>query len=100
ETSARTLESAKASSLPEMINLAGQKATIAVSQGRPQDAEAPLLEALDAANRAGQEELNLTAILAGVYALQKKYSDAETTVRNVLEKPPAALKDLGPNVLP
>jgi tetratricopeptide (TPR) repeat protein len=50
--------------------------------------------------RAGQEEPNLTAILAGVYALQKKYADAESALQKVLAKPPAALKELSPTVLP
>jgi tetratricopeptide (TPR) repeat protein len=59
----------------------------------------PLLEALEAARRAGQEELNLTAILAGVYALQKKFAEADEQLRKVLDKP-AAMKDLSPNVLP
>jgi tetratricopeptide (TPR) repeat protein len=82
-----------------MISLAASKATIAVNQGKLDEAVPPLLNALDAARRAGQEELNLMAILAGVYALQKKYDDAETALRTVLEKP-AALPGLSPNVVP
>jgi hypothetical protein len=99
ENAARSLDNRTATSLPEMINLAASRATIAVNQGRPADAEAPLLEALEAARRAGQEELNLTAILAGVYAIQKKYADAEGALKRVLDKP-EAWKDLNPNVLP
>jgi eukaryotic-like serine/threonine-protein kinase len=99
ENAARTLDSTTAKSLPEMITLAANRATVAVNQGRPEEAEAPLLEALEAARRAGQEELSLTAILAGVYALQKKFAEAETTIQKVLAKP-AAWKDLTPNVLP
>ena len=73
-------------------------ATIAVNQGKPEAAVAPLVEAIDAARRAGQEELSLTAILAGVYALQKKFDDAVTTLAPVLARP-AAQNDLVPNVL-
>jgi len=97
ENAARAVERYKPTSLPEMIKLAGQRATIAVNQGKPQDAEAPLVEAIEAARRAGQEELNLTAILAGVYALQTKWDAAETTMQKVLVKPS---KDFDPNVLP
>jgi eukaryotic-like serine/threonine-protein kinase len=43
--------------------------------------------------------LNLTAILAGVYALQKKYVEAEATAARVLGKP-NSWKTLSPNVLP
>ena len=99
ESAARTIDSAKATSLPELINLAASRATIAVNRGRPQEAEAALVEALEAAGRAGQEELNLTAILAGVYALQKKYVEAEATAARVLGKPDS-WKTLSPNVLP
>jgi non-specific serine/threonine protein kinase/serine/threonine-protein kinase len=99
DTAAKVIESATATSLPQMIDLAQRRATIAVNQGKPADAEAPLVEALEAARRAGQEELNVLAILAGVYALQKKYGDAEAALRGVFEKP-AALNTLSPNVLP
>jgi non-specific serine/threonine protein kinase/serine/threonine-protein kinase len=99
ENAAKSVDRMTASSLPEMIKLAGSRATIAVNQRKPQEAEAPLLEAIEAARRAGQEELNLTAILAGVYALQKKWDVAETTMKKVLDKP-AAWKDFEPNVLP
>jgi tetratricopeptide (TPR) repeat protein len=99
ENRAKAAERRTATSLPEMIAFAANRATIAVSQGKPEDAEPPLLEALEASRRAGQEELNLTAILAGVYALQKKYVEAEAELRKVMAKP-AALKDLGPNVVP
>ena len=99
ENAARILDSAKASSLPEMIKLASDRASIAVSQGRPQDAEALLVETIDAANRAGQEELTLVGILAGIYGLQKKYSQAESTLTRVLAKPEAA-KTLPPTVVP
>ena len=99
ESAARTIDSAKATSLPELISLAASRATIAVNQGRPQEAEAALVEALEAAGRAGQEELNLTAILAGVYALQKKYDEAEATAARVLGKP-ESWKTLNPNVVP
>jgi tetratricopeptide (TPR) repeat protein len=96
---ARSFESAKATSLLDMINLAGNRALVAVQQGRPQDGEAPLLEALDAARRAGQEEPNLTAILAGVYALQKKYGEAEATIARVVARPDT-WKALNPILLP
>jgi tetratricopeptide (TPR) repeat protein len=100
ESAAKSVDSRTATSLPEMISLAASKATIAVNQGKLDEAVPPLLEALEAARRAGQEEPNLTAILAGVYALQKKYPDAESTLRKVLGQPTATLKDLNPNVLP
>jgi hypothetical protein len=99
DNATRTLESAKASTLSELITLAGSRATIAVSQNRPQDAEAPLLEAMAAASRAGQEELSLTAMLAGVYALQKKYTDAEAAIDRVVSKP-ETWKTLNANALP
>jgi eukaryotic-like serine/threonine-protein kinase len=99
ENAKRSVDNTTATSLPEMISLAASRATIAVNQGKLDEAVPPLLNALDAARRAGQEELNLMAMLAGVYALQKKYDDAETALRKVLEKP-AALSGLNPNVLP
>ena len=99
ENAAKSADRRTATSLPEMIAFAANRASIAVYQGKPEDAEAPLLEALEATRRAGQEELSLTALLAGVYALQKKYGEAEAELRKVLQKPDA-LKDLIPNVLP
>jgi len=98
EIRARLADSQTASSLTEMITLAANRATIAVNQGKPEEAEAPLIEALEAARRAGQEELNLTAILAGIYALQKKFPEAEVELRKVLEKP-AAMRQLPPTVM-
>jgi hypothetical protein len=74
ENAAKSVDRMTASSLPEMIRPRRQPLTIAVNQRKPQEAEAPLLEVIEAARRAGQEELNLTAILAGVYALQKKWT--------------------------
>jgi tetratricopeptide (TPR) repeat protein/predicted Ser/Thr protein kinase len=95
---AKDLATAKATSLPEMIALAAAKATNAFSQNKPEEAVAPLVEAIDAAQRAGQEELSLKAILAGIYALQKKFADAEATIARVLDKP-AEQRNLMPNVL-
>ena len=99
ENAARALSGTTATSLPEMINLAAQRATVAINQGQPAQAEAALLEALDAARRAGQDEPNLTAILAGTYAIEKKYSEAEATLRKVLENP-ATAKDMNPALIP
>jgi hypothetical protein len=99
ENAVRTLESATANSLPEMILLAAQRTDYAVGQGRPGEAEQPLLAALDAARRAGQEDLMLTALLTGIYALQKKFTEAEATIRPLLAKPDT-WKALGPNIVP
>jgi hypothetical protein len=99
ENAARALSGTTATSLPEMIDLAARRATVAINQGQLAQAEAVLLEALDAARRAGQEEPNLTAILAGTYALGKKYSDAEATLRKLLENPVTA-KDMNPTLVP
>jgi hypothetical protein len=98
ENRARSLSGASASSLPEMIQLTGERASVAINQGRPEQAETVLLEALDVARRAGQEEPNLTALLAGTYALEKKYTEAEATLRKVLENP--AAKDMNPALIP
>jgi tetratricopeptide (TPR) repeat protein len=100
ETRAQAIDNYNATSLPEMIALAAQRATVAVNQNKPEEGIPPLLEAIEAARRAGQEELSLISILAGIYARQKKYEEAETTLRKVLEKPPSALNGLMPNVLP
>src|SRR4029453_13965108 len=99
ENRARSLSGATPTSLPQMIQLAAERATVAINQGRPEQAEAALIEALDVARRAGQEEPNLTAILAGTYALEKKYSDAETTLRKLPESP-ATAKDINPALIP
>jgi tetratricopeptide (TPR) repeat protein len=99
ESAARTVDSIKATSLPEMVKLAHSRTNIAVSQGRPGDAEAALVEAYDAVRRAGQEDLELSAVLAGIYALQKKFTDAERVIAPVLERP-GAWKSLGPTVMP
>jgi tetratricopeptide (TPR) repeat protein len=99
ESAARTVDSIKATSLPEMIRLAHSRTNIAVSQGRPGDAEASLVEAYDAVRRAGQEDFELSAVLAGVYALQKKFADAERVLAPVLERP-GEWKNLGPTVMP
>jgi eukaryotic-like serine/threonine-protein kinase len=94
---ARSLDSQTATSLLELINLAGNRATIAINQGQPAAAEAVLLEALDATRRVGQDEPNLTAILAGTYAMQKKFADAETALRKITENP--ASKDMNPDTM-
>jgi tetratricopeptide (TPR) repeat protein len=99
ENAARAADSRKPTSLPEMIALAASRATIAVNQGQPGEGIMPLLEALEAARRAGREELGLTGILAGIYALEKKFPDAEAELRKVLEKP-AAMKELAPTIVP
>ena len=99
ENAAKALDNAKVSSLPELINLANQRTSIAVTQNRPQDAEPILLETIDAANRAGQEEWNLVGILSGIYALQKKYGEAEKTLARVIDNPTSS-KTLAPTVLP
>ena len=99
ENAARSLSGTTATSLPEMIQLAATRAEVAINQGQHAQAEAALLEALEAARRAGQEEPNLTAFLAGTYALEKKYTEAEATLRKVLENPRAA-KDMNPALIP
>jgi len=99
ETRTRALDNSTATSLPQMISIAAARATVAVNQNQPAQAEAPLLEALDVARRAGQEEPMLTVILAGVYALEKKYAEAEATLKKVTGNP-AAVKGLAPNILP
>ena len=99
ETAARSAEGRTATSLPEMIAFAASRADIALNAGRPDEAVPPLLEALEAARRAGQEEPNLTGLLAGAYAYQKKFADAEATLKKLLDNPDA-LKSLGPNILP
>ena len=74
------LAETKASSLPEMIALAAARATNAYQQNKLDEAIPPLLEAMDASRRAGQEELSLTSILAGIYALQGKLAEAQQTL--------------------
>jgi len=87
-----------ASSLPEMVALAAARATIAFQQNKYDEAVPPLLEAMEASRRAGQEELSLTSILAGIYALQGKLAQAEQTLAPVLARPNPN-KDLMANVL-
>jgi eukaryotic-like serine/threonine-protein kinase len=99
EDQARTLAAATATSLPAMITLAAAKATNAYSQGKPEDAIPPLLEAMEASRRAGQEEWSLTSILAGIYALLKRFPEAEQTLAPVLARPDPN-QDLMANVLP
>jgi tetratricopeptide (TPR) repeat protein len=96
---ARNLAAARATSLPDMITLAAAKATNAYSQNKPEDAIPPLLEAMEASRRAGQEEWSLTSILAGIYAVQKRLPEAEKTLAPVLARPEPN-KDLMANVLP
>ena len=97
ETAAMSLESAKAGSLTEMINIAIRRADIALSQNQPAQAEAALLEAVDAARRAGQDEPNSLGMLAGAQAMQKKNTEADANLRKVLENP--ASKGMNPNIL-
>jgi hypothetical protein len=98
DNATRALDSITATSLPAMIDLAIRRANVAVQQNKPEDAVPPLVEAIDAARRAGQEDLMLSAFLGGVYALQKKFTEAEATLRPVLAKP-EAWNGLG-NLLP
>ena len=99
QTAARSLDSRQAASLPEMIAVAISRVNIAMGQQRPGDAEGPLLDALDAARRAGQEEPTLTALLAGIYAQQKKFQEAEETLRKLLQNT-SGLRELSPTVMP
>ena len=99
ETTARSLSETTATSLPQMIQLAADRATVALNQSQFDQAEKVLLETLDVARRAGQEEPNLTALLAGTYALEKKYSEAEATLRKLLEKPENT-RDMNPALIP
>jgi non-specific serine/threonine protein kinase/serine/threonine-protein kinase len=92
------LAETKASSLPEMVAIAAARATNAFQQGKFDEAVPPLLEAMEASRRAGQEELSLTSILAGIYALQGKLAQAEQTLAPVLARPDPN-KDLMANVL-
>jgi tetratricopeptide (TPR) repeat protein len=87
-----------ATSLPEMVALAATKATIAYQQNKFDEAIPPLLEAMEASRRTGQEELSLTSILAGIYALQGKLALAQQTLAPVLARPDPN-KDLMANVL-
>jgi tetratricopeptide (TPR) repeat protein len=96
---ARNLAAVKATSLPDMITLAAAKATNAYSQNKPGEAIPPLLEAMEASRRAGQEEWSLTSILAGIYAVQKRLAEAEKTLAPVLARPEPN-RDLMANVLP
>ena len=54
---------------------------------------------MDASRRAGQEELSLTSILAGIYALQGKLAEAQQTLAPIMARPDPN-KDLMANVLP
>jgi hypothetical protein len=98
-TAARSVDSATATSLPAMILLAANRASIAMTQGKPEGAVQPLVDAIEAARRAGQEELSLMSLLAGAYAMQQKFAEAEATLAPVLAKPDAR-KELMANVLP
>jgi tetratricopeptide (TPR) repeat protein len=98
ETAAKSLESKTATSLLEILNVAGQRASIALNQNQPAQAEAILLEGLDVVARGGQQdEPNLLGLLAGAQALQKKYGESEANLRKVLENP--ASKAMNPNIL-
>ena len=93
------LADTKASSLPEMIALAAARATVAYQQNKFDEAIPPLLEAMEASRRAGQEELSLTSILAGIYALQGNLAQAQQTLSPIMARPDPN-KDLMANVLP
>jgi tetratricopeptide (TPR) repeat protein/predicted Ser/Thr protein kinase len=93
------LAEAKANSLPEMIALAAARATNAFQQNKLDEAVPPLLEAMEASRRAGQEELSLTSILAGIYALHGKLAEAQQTLAPIMARPDPN-KDLMANVLP
>jgi len=97
ETAAKSLESAKAASLTDVINIAIRRADIAFNQNQPAQAEAALLEAVDAARRAGQDEPNSVAMLAAAQAMQKKSTEADANLRKALENP--ASKGMNPNIL-
>jgi serine/threonine protein kinase/tetratricopeptide (TPR) repeat protein len=97
ETSARSLEARTASSLPEMIQFAASRADLAIRQNQPVQAEAVLLEAIDAARRAGQDEPNMAGLLVGAYAMQMKFAEAESTLKKVLENP--ASKTMNQNII-
>ena len=92
------LAETRADSLPEMIALAAAQATNAYQQNKYDEAIPPLLEAMDASRRAGQEELSLTSILAGIYALQGKLAEAQQTLAPIMARPDPN-KDLMANVL-
>jgi non-specific serine/threonine protein kinase/serine/threonine-protein kinase len=93
------LAETRANSLPELIALAAARATIAYQQNRFDEAIPPLLEAMEVSRRAGQEELSLTSILAGIYALQRKLAQAQQTLAPIMARPNPN-KDLMANVLP
>ena len=93
------LADTKASSLPEMIALAAARATVAYQQNKFEEAIPPLLAAMEASRRAGQEELSLTSILAGIYALQGNLAQAQQTLSPIMARPDPN-KDLMANVLP
>jgi tetratricopeptide (TPR) repeat protein len=93
------LAGTRATSLPELIQIAASRATVAAQQGKPEEAIAALLDAMEASRRAGQEEWSLTAILAGIYALQNKLDEAQQTLAPVLARAEPG-RDLMPNVLP
>ncbi|HVG55928.1 MAG TPA: serine/threonine-protein kinase [Vicinamibacterales bacterium] len=93
------LAETRATSLPEMVAIAAARATNAFQQNRLDEAIPPLLEAMEASRRAGQEELSLTSILAGIYALQGKLAEAQQTLAPIMARPDPN-KDLMANVLP
>jgi len=92
------LAETKVTSLAEMSALAAAKATNAFQQGKLDEAIPPLLEAMEASRRAGQEDLSLTSILAGMYAAQGNVAKAQQTIAPVLARPDPN-KDLMANVL-
>ena len=54
---------------------------------------------MEASRRAGQEELSLTSILAGIYALQGNLAQAQQILSPIMARPDPN-KDLMANVLP
>ncbi len=100
---AKALENKPATSLPDMISTTIGLAGLALAQGHPEQAERPLIAALDAVHRAGGEDLLLMTYLVSVQAGQRKYTDAETNLRKLAENPAAsnqAQSAIGVNVRP
>jgi tetratricopeptide (TPR) repeat protein len=99
EAAVRAFDNRQAGSVTELISLAIARTNVAIGQQRPAEAERPLVEALDAARRAGREEPNLIALLAGVYAQQKKFTEGEDSLRRLLQNP-SGMRELAPTIMP
>jgi tetratricopeptide (TPR) repeat protein len=93
----RILESVGANSIPQMIGMALTKASVAFAQGQPAQAEPDLIAALEASRRAGSEDVHVLG-LAAIYAVERKFADAEETYRKVAG-PLSASKEQDPFLL-